>query len=358
LSGSLYLHLVSHKLKIAFDAKRLFHNREGLGAYARTLISDLKKLYPQHEYILCTTSFTSEDYTIEFLDETKYTIMTPPKLQSSALWRSKTIVSDLEAANVDVYFGLSNELPFGIRQSKVKALVTIHDMLYKEFPQQFSGVDRWIYNKKFRHALDASELVFTTSKHTKNDIIKHFSHSAKKIHVAYQPVHSAYRNNNIKVNDKPKHYLVVGTINERKNLEYVIEAYRLMKTKDHRKVIVVGDGGSYKVEMQKLIKSYGLDQWFDFVGKISDNALIQLYKNALALIFPSKYEGFGRPILEALTLGTLVIASNNSSLPEVMGKYGIIIEYDRPESLVEAIIKVNNLSDRNADHSHYLGVVI
>jgi len=334
-------------LKIAFDAKRLFHNREGLGAYARTVVADLQAAYPQHKYYLCTPVVSEHDFVQPFLDPSKFTVIQPSSRQLGSLWRTKTVVKDLERVGIDLYFGLSNELPFGIARSSVAAVVMIHDVLYREFPQQFSRVDRWIYNKKFKHALRAADLILSTSAHTKADITKHFDVRSKTIEVLYQPIAPSYRSV-VHETLMPSHYLYVGTINARKNLELIIQAYKLLPEAQRRKVVIVGEGGRYKNQMLDLIKLYGLVEWFDFKGNVSEYDLISLYKAAIALIFPSKYEGFGRPIVEALSMRVPVITGSNSSLPEVVGKYGIIIEYDRPESLVEAISKMNRLSDRES----------
>ena len=99
--------------------------------------------------------------------------------------------------------------------------------------------------------------------------------------------------------------------------------------------------------MKELSSQYQLEEWIDFVGNVSDLELLELYQQAIGLIFPSKYEGFGRPLLEALTLRIPVITGRNSSLPEVVGKYGTIIEYDRAELLVAAIEKHNKSTNGN-----------
>ena len=335
------------KLKIAFDAKRLFHNKEGLGTYARTLVEDLQENYPEHDYILCTPSLSNEDFAEPFRDKSKYSILTAGANVPGALWRSKTIVTDLEKAGVDIYLGLSNELPYGIQNSVVKSIVTIHDVLFREFPQQFSIADRWIYKKKFQHALQASDHVMATSRHTKSDIIKHFAHQEDKITVAYQPVSSIFRTAPFIESHEKRHYLFVGTINARKNLEYILEAYSLLPKNQLRKLVVVGEGKAYKQKMKELSSQYQLEEWIDFVGNVSDLELLELYQQAIGLIFPSKYEGFGRPLLEALTLRIPVITGRNSSLPEVVGKYGTIIEYDRAELLVAAIEKHNKSTNGN-----------
>ncbi len=330
------------KLKIAFDAKRLFWNREGLGSYARTLVSDMQRLHPEHEYILCTPQINKAEFTLPFLDASKYRIISSDGI-SDSYWRSRGVLKSLESEDVDVYFGLSNELPFGIAQSSVPSVVTIHDVLYKRFPQQFSLIDRWIYQRKFSHAISAADCIIATSQSTAKDI-EHYFRPKKRMEVAYQSVSPLYRNNS--ENSSGQHYLVVGTINERKNLKLLIRAYALLPEKHRRPVVVVGSGKKYRKEVDEEIKQNRLGAYFTFLSGVSDVELKDLYSQSIALVFPSYYEGFGRPVVEALSSGIPVITLPNSSLPEVVGKYGIIIEYDRPELLVEALILMNDEGER------------
>jgi len=273
---------VSRKLKIAFDAKRLFHNREGLGSYARTIVSDLATFYPEHEYVLCTPKVGSNTYAQSFIDNPQFTILTPTAYSLGSWWRTKGILKALEAEKVDIYFGLSNELPLGIAQSHVRSIVMIHDLLYKEFPQQFSSVDRLIYDFKFKHAIKAADQILATSHHTKKDILKHFGVPADPIQVTYQPINEAYRgvSRDFHVED---YYLMVGTINERKNLRLVIEAYNKMEQEHRKKVIVVGKQSAYKDKMLALIEQYSLGQWFEFRSGVLVDSLIKLYQQARAL---------------------------------------------------------------------------
>ena len=340
-------------LKLAFDAKRLFHNREGLGTYARTLVADLQTLYPQHEYYLLTPSISTHSYCAYFLDETKFKIVTAQG-KNAWYWRSRGMVKNLKANEIDIYWGLSNELPFGIAKSAIKSVVTIHDMIYRTFPQQFSQIDRWIYHRKFSNAIQSADLIMATSENTRRDITEYFPTSQSKIKTVYQSVSPSYRNVPAS-RQKGQHFLVVGTINERKNLDLVVEAYHILESKDRRPVIVVGSGKAYLEKMKSKIARYALEDWFQFVGQVSTEKLIELYQGALGLLFPSLYEGFGIPIVEAMMIGIPVIGNNVSSIPEVMGKYGIIIEYDSIESLKAAILKLSqsdSVQDGKSDKEH------
>ncbi len=329
------------KLKIAFDAKRLFHNREGLGSYARTLVADLKKYYPEHEYYLCTTSISEAYCDARFLDPKSYKILSPPPAANASLWRARGIVKTLKENSIDIYFGLSNELPVGIDKLPIRKIVTIHDQLYKTFPQQFSMVDRWIYARKFKNAAASADMILATSENTKSDIIKYQSVIPDRIKVVYQAAPSAF-DSFPGGKMQGSYYLMVGSLNERKNQLAMIEAYRLLDASHRKPVYIVGRGESYKNQLIAKIRAYGLESYFIFKENLSTSELVGLYNGAIALVFPSKYEGFGIPVIEALRAGKPVITLRTSSLPELVSKYGIIIEYDRPELLNEAILQMND----------------
>ena len=264
-----------------------------------------------------------------------------PSKRAGKLWRQRGVVRDLEKENIDIYFGLSNELPTGLQKAGIKAVVSIHDLLYKVFPQQFSVADRLIYNMKFKHAIKEADKIVVTSQHTKDDLERLLNADSGKIELIYQSTFPMEEDIEVPISSR-KHFLSVGTINERKNLKLIVEACNGLAEEDRRPIIVVGKGKKYRKEVKVMIDKYGLGDYFKFLGNVTENHLKGLYKNAIALLFPSKYEGFGRPVVESLSLGTPVIAMNTSSIPEVIGKHGIIIEYDMTDSLIAAMRKITN----------------
>ncbi len=329
-------------MNIGIDAKRLFYNKEGLGSYARTLVRDLILFQPEHVYYLYTPYVPDADL-IEFWENLgNVKIKAYKGIMPGSLWRSRYIVKDLKKDKIDTYLGLSNELPYGIHKTSIKAVVTIHDLIYKNFPQQFKLADRLIYDKKFKYAVYNSDVVLATSNHTKEDILSHFKVSSDKIKVLYQSIDATYRTTDPRKSQDGKHFLVVGTINERKNLKILISAYEFLPEEHRHPVIVVGQGKQYLEEVRSMLIEKGLTSHFIFLTHVSNIELAQLYLDAICLVFPSQYEGFGIPILEALSLNVPVITNNCTSLPEVVGSFGIIIEFNSIESLVKALIKMDN----------------
>lgn len=331
------------KLKLGFDAKRLFCNKEGLGSYARTLLRDLQAIYPQHEYHLYTPHI---DHSIDhsyYTDNDRFIIH--HKANAYKLWRYYSISEDLKRDKIDVYIGLSNELPRKLSDNGIKSLVIIHDLLYKYYPSQFTFIDRLIIKHKLKHALTSADQVIAVSQHTQSDIVKNHSISAGKLKVIYQSANKLFRVKPSTLHNGD-YLLCVGSINKRKNLKLLVEAYNHMDDNDRVPVVIAGDGRSYKTELIEIIKSYNLEHLFTFVGYVSDEKLIELYKKAIALIFPSRYEGFGIPVLESLSVNIPVVACNSSSIAEVVGQHGIVIDSFDSVDLSKAIIQIIDPDNR------------
>jgi glycosyltransferase involved in cell wall biosynthesis len=322
------------KLKIGFDAKRLFCNKEGLGSYARTLLMDMQTLYPNLEYHLYTPQIDESVSTDYFKNNSNFVIHTPSS--KSFLWRYSKITEDLVRDNIHVYVGLSNELPRGLSKAGIKSILVVHDLLYKFFPEQFNLVDRKLIQHKLKNAIHEADRVVAVSEHTAHDIGITFPTAKEKTSVIYQSVNKDFRNKE-NINPQRSYFLCVGSINNRKNLKQLVYAYDHIPPDERQVTIIVGTGKEYKQELVELIKEKAYEHLFKFKGYVSNKNLVELYKNALALIFPSQYEGFGIPILESLHMNVPVIASSVSSLPEVVGQHGIVIDYNDHVALANAI---------------------
>jgi len=242
---------------------------------------------------------------------------------------------------------LTNELPAGIKKLAVLAIVVIHDLIYRTYPKQFTWIDRIIYSRKFKQALHEADKVVAISQSTQRDLNKYYPWVQSKVTVIYQAVSADFRRAEI-IEIKGSYLLMVGSVTSRKNHELLIRSYSEMDPKDRKLVKIVGRGKQYKAFLKQLINQFDLTEWFEFVAYIDNKDLIDLYQGALALVFVSHYEGFGIPLLEALTLRLPVIAHKNSSIAEVLGNYGIIVEYNNHISLKEVIIKIDGLADKSS----------
>jgi glycosyltransferase involved in cell wall biosynthesis len=318
-------------MNIGFDAKRAFHNMTGLGNYSRTLIESLANFYPNNAYYLFNPKKShlfspTENNIKEINPKGSISKMFP------ALWRSKLMISDIERL-VDIYHGLSNELPFGIHESKVKKVVTIHDLIFEHYPDQYNHKDRIIYRTKFQYACKHADYIIAISEATKKDLIETYDIPKEKIEVCYQSCDQRFyaisELNQVNIAEKYQlntpYFLSVGSLIERKNLLNTVKAFHMLRKEHTLKFLVIGKGNSpYKLAITDYINKNKLESDIIFLedhypSQEILNDLPLLYQNAIALVYPSIKEGFGIPVIEAMASGTAVVTSKISSMFEATG---------------------------------------
>ena len=241
-------------MNIGFDAKRAFLNQSGLGNYSRTLIYSLLEYYPETHLSLFTTSKKNDSFYNSVSKQKNVSIIEPKKFLDRKVnfkWRSYGIASLLSKNKIDVYHGLSNELPFNISKFKGKKIVTIHDLIFLRYPKLYPLFDRTIYNKKFRRSCKNADVIIATSEQTKNDILQFYSIHPQKVKVIYQSCNKAFykdispgqlKNIRSKYKLPEKYLLYVGTIEERKNLLVILKALTIVK---NIPLVVIGKKKSY-----------------------------------------------------------------------------------------------------------------
>lgn len=327
-------------MKIGFDAKRLFQNTTGLGNYSRTLVDNLHTFHPEHELYLYAPRLRSTSRTEPFLNG-DYQLRAPKGIARLG-WRSMGVIKEMRRDKVDLYHGLSHELPMGIKNSKIPSVVTIHDLLYKYFPEDFPWVDRIIYDNKFRFACEHSSRIIAISQATRSDIIRHYKVDPDKIEVIYQTVSTEFSRNiseeeaQVVINkyNLPGEYMLnVGSVIKRKNLELLIRALALIPDPKKIPLVIVGSGSNYKEFIDGLINSLKLEKWIIRITGPSLCELNILYRKSLFSVYPSLMEGFGLPVLESIMAGTPVITTKRSSLTEAGGKIAHYITGDNAEEL-------------------------
>lgn len=345
-------------MNIGFDAKRAFHNGTGLGHYSRTLIHSLADYFPQHDYFLFNPKpsdlFKLEGKNIHEVQPRSFIF----RLFSSA-WRSGGVLKDLEKNKIEIYHGLSNEIPVGIKKAGIKSVVTIHDLIFERFPQQYSKIDVEIYSVKYRYACQHADRVIAISEQTKRDIIDFYKTPEEKITVCYQscnPAFSETASEKLKQQVREKYslpaeyFLYVGSVIERKNLLAICKAVYLLRDELQVPLVVIGDGGKYKEQVKDFISQQGLNDRIIFLSenplaKISSSFLRAedfpaIYQMATAMIYPSFFEGFGIPVLEALCSRVPVITSNVSCLPEAGGDGAYYVNPNNAEEIAGGMKKI------------------
>src|SRR5437762_7248059 len=262
-------------MNIGFDAKRAYYNKTGLGHYSRTLIHSLAEFYPDNEYYLFNPKKSplfkfEEDNVHEFLPNGF-----PSALFTSA-WRSSWVKKDIKKLRIDLYHGLSHEIPIGIRETRIKSVVTIHDLIHERFPEQYNPIDVKIYRKKFRYACEHSHRVIAISEQTKKDVIDYYKIPASKIEVCYQSCNPAFgkqvseeekKTIKQKYNLPGKFFLHVGSIIERKNLLNICKAVYILRNEIQIPLVVIGDGGKYKETVKDFVKQNHLEDKVIFLSE-------------------------------------------------------------------------------------------
>lgn len=335
-------------MKIGFDAKRLFSNYTGLGNYSRTLVRNLQNQFPEHEYHLYVDRIRDNKETRYFLNSKKFVVHQGPKYFKS-VWRAKLLVNDLIRDKIDIFHGLSNELPYGIHKSNIKSVVTIHDLIFKAYPRQYKLIDRQIYNLKSKYAIRSADKVVAISNATKESIIRYYNTSENKINIIYQSCAQSFLSkNNPTLDLKPayslpkEYFLYVGSIIERKGLMNIAIAVKNTPKEKRIPIVIVGNGTRYLITIKKYLDQHNISNHFQFLKSVSNADLKYIYNNALALIYPSLMEGFGIPIIEAGLMRTPIISSNRSSLPEAGGPDIIQINPEDPAQIIDAMFRVSS----------------
>ena len=361
---------------IGFDAKRAAQNSTGLGNYSRLVIEALSC---HADDILCKETIdggkadTAPTRLCLYMPDPRRTDMLGrlPSLQGvelkfprrrpwrwlRALWRVWGVTADVVADGVGIYHGLSGELPLNIERARgVKSVVTVHDLIFLRYPQLYKPIDRWIYTYKFRRACNVADRIIAISECTKRDIMSHFGIPAEKIDVVYQGCDPAYAipsgtEKRAEVRDRyalPSRYvLYVGSIEARKNLILLAKALPLLRDKDV-KVIAVGRRTAEAERIDAFVDANGLRDRFRMIHGVPFADLPTLYQMAEVFVYPSRFEGFGIPMLEAVTSGTPAIGCTGSCLEEAGGPSSLYVHPDDAGALAAAIDSV--LSDETLRH--------
>lgn len=346
-------------MNIGFDAKRAYHNNTGLGYYSRTLIGLLAGYYPEHQYYLFNPRPSSQ-YDFKELGVHQVLPEGFPSTLFPSAWRSSWVTNDLKRLKIDLYHGLSHEVPMGIGKTGVRSVVTIHDLIHERSPEQYNPIDVRIYTQKYRHACRQADKIIAISEQTRQDIIHYYKTPASKIEVCYQSCSPLFgiqapeeerRRIATKYGLPDGFFLSVGTINERKNMLNICKAMFLLRNDIGIPLVVIGRGaGAYHKKVIDFILQNGLEKRIIFLSDnpaartdksyLTTGDLPVIYQLSTALIYPSFFEGFGAPVMEALWSRVPVITSNISCLPEVGGDAAYYVNPNSAEDIAAAMKEV------------------
>lgn len=316
-------------MRIGLDAKRAFNNTSGLGNYSRFVISGLAEQYVQDEYFLFTPR-VSETFRQFYPASDQVNVITPTNWHKKlpALWRTFGLGSDLKKQNIALYHGLSNELPAGLPRT-LKQVVTIHDLIFIRYPELYKPIDRQVYHYKFRYACRRANKIIAISEQTRQDIMVHYKIPAEKIEVIYQDCNPIFHQllpaeSRQQLKQKYKlpdsFILCVGTLEPRKNQLQLLRAWHQAGLSSNLPLVFIGRATAYKQELEAYITQNKLAEKVFFMPYIPTQELPAIYQLAYLFVYPSVFEGFGIPILEALNSGVPVITSTGSCFREAGGE--------------------------------------
>lgn len=336
-------------MNIGFEAKRVFHNKTGLGNYSRDLVRILATYFPENTHFLYNPKkYKKALFVLNTTNVLEKNPISKFNQKFKNLWRQKTIVKDLVKDNIAVFHGLSGELPSGLQKKGIKSVVTIHDLIFVRYPNLYSFFDRKIHFYKFKKAANRANLVIAISEQTKKDIISYLHIDANKIKVIYQGCQDVFKRE-FSENEKqfvskkfnlPKTFVLnVGTIEERKNALTIVKAIKNLDVH----LVLIGKQTDYTQKIHHYISENKLENRVHFVKDLSSEELAITYQLASVFVYPSIFEGFGIPIIEALYSKTPVITNKNGVFPEAAGPNSLYIE---PFDVADLTAKITSvLSD-------------
>ncbi len=334
-------------LRLGYDAHALFANFTGPGSYSRTLLKNLAAYFPDNIYFLYTDEVERNAETQFFLNSPLYHLQRP-RHRPPFLWSWIGLPRELRRHRVDVFHGLNAYLPPGLGRLGVRRVVTVHDLAYHRYPQFYPWELRWRRSRRIGQACRRADRIVAISDCTRRDLIELYRIDPARIEVVYQSVHERFLTEKPpKVlravgerYDLPVDYLLyVGAVSRRKNLLAAVKALETLPAADRLPLVVVGRGGEYRQEIAAYAHSRGLSDLLHFIRPEFDE-LPAVYQKAAAFVYPSLYEGFGIPVLEALFSRIPVITSNVSSLPEAGGDAALLVDPTDPAAIGAALQRV------------------
>ena len=342
-------------LTIGYDAKRAVSNGTGLGNYCRTLLNDLGTIDTTDSFRLYVPDLGRDDLRSQLDMPRNMSFVTPAnKLVKPlrSLWRIKGIVNDLKRDGVDIYHGLTGELPLGLSEAGIKSVVTIHDLIFMRHPEYYSPIDVAIYKWKFRNAIRQANRIIAISECTRRDIMELGEIDDSRIHVVYQSCDTRFH---LQVSPEqkqdvraryslPKRYvLFVGTIEERKNA--LLAAQALPYLSDDIHLVLVGRQTAYAKTIFSFARQNGLANRIHMLSGVPTSDLYAIYQQAECFVYPSRYEGFGIPVIEAIQSRLPVIACTGSCLEEAGGPDNVYVDPDEPQEMAMAIKSITDNPD-------------
>ncbi len=340
-------------MNIAVNTRLLLKNKlEGIGWFSYETLKRITRAHPEHRFFFIFDREYDDDFI--FSDNITPIVAGPPARHPVLwfLWFEFVIPSILKKINADLFVSPDGYISL---RSKVPSISVIHDINFVHNPHQLPVLVRWYYNYFFKKYADKAIRIGTVSEYSKNDIHKSYGTDLNKIDVFYNGSNSIYSpvDDNIKNQTKQKYsdsenyFIFIGAITPRKNVHGLLKSFEIFKTETglKHKLIIVGNAMHLTKEVDKIYNSMNYKEDVVFTGRLEGNQLHYLLASATALVFIPFFEGFGIPLVEAMSCNVPVICSDKTSLPEVVGDAALQTDPDNNKKVAEFMKGIVENSD-------------
>ena len=324
-------------MRIALDTQSTVGRKTGIGIYTARLLDALRRVGPEHEY-----------------REIAWGRDVSMRLDRRLRWQQWELPRRARAAGADLLHVPGFDAP---RRKPCPLVLTVHDLIGMLFPQNLPPVARFYWSRWLPRSIRWADRVIADSEHTRRDIVRLLGVPTERIVVIPLGVDVAFR----QVADAealvavrgryalPETFILyVGTLEPRKGLDTLVDAYATLADALSHDLVIAGKRGWYTQSLFAQVRRLGLERRVHFTNYVADADLPALYSLAAIFAFPSRYEGFGLPPLEAMACGTPVVSSNAASLPEAVGDAGLLVPPDDPVALAAALRRVLEDADLRA----------
>lgn len=337
-------------MNIGIDARAIdWYNGTGIGTYVFNLINSLNNIDKTNNYDIFMSNIKNLNYNKNF--SIKYTNYH----NNSIFWNTVDIPNNIQNQNLSLYHVPQNGIGLP-KQKSCPFITTLHDIIPSKMPETVSETYLNLYENEMPNIIKNSDAIITVSNYSKQDIIKTFNYPKQKIFVTYLACDSYYTKLD---KNKCKYFikeyykisdpfiLYIGGFSPRKNILGLINAFSKLKSNNLKLIIGGSKGKSYEI-YKKRVYDLNMQNKVIFTGFIPKKHLVFFYNAAEVFVYPSFYEGFGLPPIEAMACGTPVISSNKTSMPEILSNSAYFIDPYNVDSIYSSIKQVlENIDLRN-----------
>ena len=346
---------------IGFDANRLFHDHGAMGSYGRCLMQGLADACPDHRYILYTPHARLIAPDDPILTSGRYKVVSPSGLFRDHFWRGLWLGHHLKKDGVQIYHGLGQTIPISTKVRGISTLVTVHSLWFR---QGGAAARYWLRDRKTAYACRHSDHVVAVSQAVRSELIKAYGIADAKVSVVYPAAREVFYRPMPPAEARrlladrwpalpPRFVLNVGTAASHTDWDTIARALAQLPEADRPVLAVAGYGHVEQQAIEACAARHGLGAYVLQLGYVTDDRLLQaLYTAAATFVYPSLYDGFAQPVVEASLQGCPVLAYRTSSLPEAAGPSACLVEPQQPDELAHALDRLLSdagVHDRIAD---------